>query len=126
MDRLQQNFLPQPLRALLELLRPRPVMLEIVTGKGEWSVRYPADERPRLCIVSAGQCWIEIRDELPEQLYRGDVLLFTRAPPLALRNRTSDFQMLGGILEVQRTNAVLLMDLLPRRIHWCEADVGDT
>lgn len=126
MDRLQQNFLPHPLRALLELLRPRPVMLEVVTAKEEQGIQCRADERPRFCIVLSGQCWIEMGDELPERLYQGDVLLFNRTPPLELRNRTGDFQMLGGTLEVQRANAALLMDLLPLRMRWCEADVGDT
>jgi AraC-like DNA-binding protein len=126
MDRLPQNFLPQPLRALLALLRPQPVLLEVITGKGKWGVRYRTDERPRFCIVLAGQSWIEIRDELPLQLCRGDVLLFNRAQPLRLGNRTADFEMLGGILDMQQANAGLLINLLPRTMHWCEADVGAT
>ncbi len=124
MDRLEKNLLPHPLRALFELLRPRPAMLEIIKGEGEWGFRFWADERPRFYIVLAGECWIEIRNEFPERLYQGDVLLFTRTPPLALRDRTVDFEMLGGILEVQWTKAVLLGNLLPPRMDGCEADVG--
>ena len=120
------NFLPHPLRALLELLRLRPVTLEVISGKGDWGVRYRADERPRFCIVLAGQSWIEIRDGLPQLLYQGDVLLFNRPQLLALGGRTTDFEMLGGILDVQQANAGLLMNLLPPVMHWCEADVGDT
>ncbi|HEX4375658.1 MAG TPA: AraC family transcriptional regulator [Steroidobacteraceae bacterium] len=117
------DLLPYPLRALLELLRPRAVISRNAVGKGDWSVRYEAEEPPSFCIVLAGRCWIEMRSSLPELLHPGDVLLRARAPAITISGQ-GDFAMLGGTLEIQRASAALLMNLLPERMCWSTTDMG--
>lgn len=129
-----------PLAALISLLRPQAVLSKVVSGAGRWSIRKPRYADPAFCLLLQGSCYL-VPDGLGTlKLEEGDFALFPGMPgftlasdldvrpmPLAFdharetrHGTTSDpatMRMLGGYFHVDRTNAPLLVRLLPPVVH---------
>jgi len=45
-----------PLTQVVQLLQPRAVFANPISGKGSWSVRFSEYGKPSFCIVLEGRC----------------------------------------------------------------------
>jgi AraC-like DNA-binding protein len=133
-----------PLSQVVELLRPRAVFANIVSGKGAWAVRYSEYGLPSFCIVLDGSCVLDVDDHEPLFISAGDFILlpatpaftlsgFDTAPPVhmdphAIAGRTTelrygdpqgypDMRSLGGSFQFDSADSSLLVSLLPRVLH---------
>jgi AraC-like DNA-binding protein len=111
-----------------------------VSGAGEWSIRYERTEDPSFAIVLDGSCLLDADGVGVIELREGDFVLlpetpgFTLATDLALppalvspvhsrearhgaQAGAATMRMLGGFFHVDRTNAQLLVKLLPPAVH---------
>lgn len=125
-----------PLAAVIELLRPEAVLSKLITGAGDWSVRYGAQEDPGFCLVLEGACFLAAEGLGTFALEKGDFILFSAVPgfvmasDLALRPRLATpshgaelrhgtkgvpatMRQLGGTFRFDRANADLLLRFLP-------------
>ena len=125
-----------PLAEVIRLLRPQTVLSKIVSGRGQWSVRYAAHEEPSFGIVLEGSCLLEPEGIGTLELEQGDFVFFpmtpafTMATDLALKpvpgsparveevrhgakTGSASFRMLGGFFRFDRANAELLGRFLP-------------
>jgi AraC-like DNA-binding protein len=129
-----------PLGAIIALLRPQTVLSKVISGAGEWSIRYGQQEDPGFSIILSGSCLLDAGDVGVIELRQGDFVLlpqtsgFTLATDLTLEPRLvtgvhtreirhgvqtgpSTMRMLGGWCRFDRPNAQLLVKLLPPVIH---------
>ncbi|MCR6726810.1 MULTISPECIES: AraC family transcriptional regulator [Agrobacterium tumefaciens complex] len=128
-----------PLSDVITLLRPSTAISKPITGKGQWGVRYAAQNAPGFTIILNGECWITIADDAPVKLEKGDFLLLPATPPLSLSSHPGvacelreptaaalrhgeqegepDFASLGGTFRIEQVNAALLLALIPRVVH---------
>src|SRR5690606_17878792 len=115
------------------------VVSKPITGRGRWGVRYAAHDAPGYTISLQGGCWIAFDGKQPMMFRQGDFLLPPSTPPFTLSSHPSaerelkrpvnaavplghqegdpDFTSLGGTFEIERSNAPLLLTLLPDIIH---------
>lgn len=133
----------EPLAAFITLLRPRAVFSKIVSGAGDWGVRYARVEQVGYGLVLAGQCRLAMDGAAPLRLEAGDFVLmppsrgFTMSsgPDVAPRriasgeaDRTIDihhgdpsreptFRLLGGYFSFEAANRTLLSSLMPALLH---------
>ncbi|MCB9673368.1 MAG: AraC family transcriptional regulator [Alphaproteobacteria bacterium] len=137
-----------PLASVIALLRPRAVLSKVITGAGDWSVRYEAHDDPGFCLMLEGSCLLQVDGMDPLALGAHDFVLlptvpgFTMASDLDVRPRpgtpgASDLRhgsadgpagmrQLGGYFEVDRANASLVVGLLPRLVHVRNGAPGST
>jgi AraC-like DNA-binding protein len=134
---------PDPLTQVVQLLQPRAVFANLISGKGAWAVRYGEYGRPSFCIMLAGHCRLAVDGEEAVELQAGDFVLlpttpaFTLcsaelAPPVHLdphsvggagevrygqRGGEPDMLSLGGAFLFDSADAGLLASLLPRVVH---------
>lgn len=131
---------PDPLAAIISLLRPQTVLSKIVSGAGRWSIRKPRYEDPAFCLLLQGSCFLHPDGLGAMELREGDFVLlpvmrgFTLASDLALqpkiealdgsretrhgdRSAPATMRMLGGYFRFDRANAQLLVRLLPPVVH---------
>lgn len=136
-----------PLGAIISLLRPQTVLSKVISGAGEWSIRYGKQEDSGFAIVLSGTCSLDAGDAGSIQLSEGDFVFlpktsgFTMATDLTLSPtpmvavqrheiRHGDqtgpitMRMLGGWFRFDRTNASLLVRLLPPMIHIRRDEAG--
>lgn len=128
-----------PLAGLIALLRPRTVFSKIVSGAGQWSIRYERYEDPGFCVVLAGSCYLDAGPAGVFPLREGDFVLLPEVPgftlasdlelapalvlPTTAETRHGDgagpatMRMLGGYFRFDRANAQLLVRLLPAVVH---------
>jgi AraC-like DNA-binding protein len=128
-----------PLSETVALLRPKAAISKPISGRGQWGVRYQAHDAPGFTIVLAGQAWLTFDGEAPIQIAEGDFILLPTTPAFTLSSRPgaacvsvaprneavrhgdqegdADFAALGGSFAIDRVNAPLLLQLLPRLIH---------
>lgn len=125
---------------LISLLRPETVLSKVVTGAGSWGVRKPRYGDPAFCLMLEGSCVLDADGLDSVELVRGDFLLLPATPEFTLsagrgvpaafsaldhspHTRHGDpsapvtMRMLGGYFRFDRTNAALLVALLPPVIH---------
>jgi len=136
-----------PLSDVIALLQPSTAISKPITGRGRWGVRYAAYNAPGFTIILEGSCWISFEGKEPIKFQKGDFLLLPSTPAFSLsshpgidcklRNPTDtpvrhgdqegkpDFASLGGTFRIERTNAPLLLALLPTLIH-IPASAGHT
>lgn len=130
---------PDPLAAMISLLRPETVLSKVVSGAGDWSIRYARYEDPAFCIVLEGSCFLDADGIDVVELQKGDFIFFLETPAFALAHdleieptlvapkhsqevhhgSASDpvtTRMLGGYFRVDRANVQLLGKLLPTMI----------
>ncbi len=133
-----------PLSEIVRLLRPQAAFANVITGKGQWSVRYSEYGLPSFCIVLGGRCRLAVDGHAPLVISEGDFVLlpatpaFTMssvdtAPPVHLDPRTvasarremrygekrgrPDMRALGGSFTFGCGDSSLLVSLLPRLVH---------
>jgi AraC-like DNA-binding protein len=129
-----------PLAAVIELLRPQTVLSKIVSGRGPWSVRYPAYDDPSFGLMLEGSCFLDADGVGPVELEEGDFILlpatpgFTMASDLALEPKLvaptpnvvearhgakggpPTMRMLGGFFRFDRANRELVARFLPSAV----------
>jgi AraC-like DNA-binding protein len=144
-----QSSGPDPLAAIIALLRPQTVLSKVISGAGRWSVRYAAHSEPGFCLVLDGSCFLAL-DGVgvgTTELQAGDFVLlpatpgFTMASDLRLRPTRGvpvmngelrhgaqagppTMRMLGGYFRFDGANARLVVGLLPSMIHIRRGDAG--
>lgn len=133
-----------PLSEVVRLLRPRAAFANVITGKGNWAVRYSEYGRPSFCIVLDGSCRLAVDKHEPITIGAGDFVLlpttpaftlssFAPAPPVHLDPRTvararralrygdpkgpPDMRSLGGSFLFDSADPGLLVSLLPALVH---------
>lgn len=139
-----------PLSDVLALMEMESVATARLEAGGAWALRFPPKVRIKFNAVLAGQCWITIDGEPPRHLAAGDTFLLCNAPgfvlsdvpwhpgapvadgaPLfaeALRAQGrvmyggAETVLLGGAFRFSSNNAALLLDVLPRFLHFPGAD----
>ncbi len=131
---------------IIQLLRPRTVLLGSMAASGRWGVRVPQQPGPTFYFVTEGRCRYQADDGALTELEQGDYVLSAR--PLAdsfvsepgvettlsddafkashyvdgeIRLGAADdgpgTRILGGLIVCDPANADLLTGLLPRFIH---------
>jgi AraC-like DNA-binding protein len=136
-----------PLAALITLLRPQTVLSKIVSGAGDFSVRYAPYEDPAFCLVLEGACFLDVDGVGVLALDEGDFVLLPRTPGFTMasnldlrpklvaptqarevrhgrRSGPPEMRMLGGWFRFDRANAPLLVRLLPPAVHLRSDDAG--
>src|SRR5262245_21735319 len=133
-----------PLSEVVRLLRPRAAFANVITGKGNWAVRYTEYGLPSFCIVLDGRCELRVDGHEPIAIGAGDFVLlpttpaftlssFAPAPPVHLdpraiasarrelrygeRKGPPDMRSLGGAFLFDSADPGLLVSLLPRVVH---------
>lgn len=131
---------------IIQLLRPRTVLLGAMLASGRWGVRVPPQPGPTFYFVTEGHCWFSANGAKPMELASGDYLLSAR--PLSdmfvsepgAKTELSDeafktrhtvdgeirignpgegetTRILGGLIVCDPANADLLVGLLPSIMH---------
>lgn len=136
-----------PLAAIISLLRPQTVLSKIVSGAGQWSIRYARYEDPAFCLVLEGSCFLGADGVGELELQEGDFVLFPETPGFTLatdlnirptpvapihsrevrhgaKSGPVTMRMLGGYFHVDRANAQLLVRLLPSVVHVRREEAG--
>ncbi len=133
-----------PLSELVQLLRPRAVFANLISGRGAWAVRYAEYGQPGFCIVLEGHCRLAVDGHAPIEIRAGDFVLlpttpaftlssFAPAPPVFIdpnvvpggggelrhgeQHGPPDMRSLGGAFAFDRADTALLVSLLPRVVH---------
>lgn len=133
-----------PLSEVVRLLSPRAAFANVISGKGNWAVRYSAFGQPSFCIVLEGSSLLAVDGHPPVTISAGDFILlpttpaftlssFVSAPPVHLnpnevaktrgevrygdRKGRPDMRSLGGSFLFDSTDPRLLVSLLPRVVH---------
>jgi AraC-like DNA-binding protein len=135
-----QSSGPDPLAAIIALLRPQTVLSKVISGAGRWAVQYAAHDEPGFCLVLDGACFLAVDGVGTTELHAGDFVLLpatpgfvmasdlgvkpTRGTPVMngeLRHGTRTgpptMRMLGGYFRFDGANARLVVGLLPSMIH---------
>ncbi|MGJ4728068.1 cupin domain-containing protein [Luteimonas sp. SDU101] len=133
-----------PLSQLIDLLHPRAAFANVISGKGDWAVRFAAHGRPGFCIVLAGHCRLAVDGQVPLTLAAGDFVLLPTTPAFTLSSADAmrpvlldpadlpsdgsevrygaagdapDMRSLGGSFEFADADPALLVSLLPTVVH---------
>ena len=135
-----------PLSQVVDLLRPRAVFANVISGRGRWAVRYTEYGRPSFCIVLEGGCQLAIDGHAPFTIAAGDFVLLPTTPAFTLSSDgdtsaapvlrdpdalpsdgsevrygeadgAPDMRSLGGAFVFDRTDPALLVSLLPAVVH---------
>jgi AraC-like DNA-binding protein len=133
-----------PLSDVVRLLHPRAVFANVISGKGNWAVRYAEYGQPGFCIVLEGSALLAVDGHEPITISAGDFVLlpttppftlssFVPAPPVFIDPRSTqggqgerrhgepegppDMRSLGGAFLFDTNDAVLLVSLLPAVVH---------
>lgn len=133
-----------PLTEIVQLLRPRAVFANPISGKGNWSVRYAEYGRPSFCIVLEGRCLLAVDGHEPVTISAGDFVLLPATPAFTISSfaaapcihldpevmagaegerrygepgDTPDMRSLGGAFLFDGASPELLVSLLPRVVH---------
>ncbi|TDU28598.1 helix-turn-helix protein [Panacagrimonas perspica] len=133
-----------PLSEVVRLLRPQAMLANVISGRGNWAVRYSELGLPSFCIVLEGGSVLTVDGHEPITISAGDFVLlpttpgftissFAPAPPVYLDPRSvkgrttelrygdpsgpADMRSLGGAFQFDGANPGMLVALLPRVIH---------
>lgn len=133
-----------PLSEVVRLLQPRAAFANVISGKGNWAVRYERYGRPSFCIVLEGGALLAVDGHTPISVYAGDFVLlpttpgftlssFVPAPPVFIdpdlvpgaqgelrhgdQDGPPDMRSLGGAFLFDGAEAGLLVSLLPAVVH---------
>ncbi len=138
MDRLIVDVLTD----IIQLLRPRTVLLGAMLASGRWGVRVPPHTGPIFYLVTEGRCWFKADGREAVELVEGDYVLsarpmadtFTSAPGEAVVLSDDAFKarhtvdgevrvgqpgeemktrIIGGLILCDPANTELLINLLP-------------
>ncbi len=133
-----------PLSELVKLLKPHAVFANIISGKGNWAVRYSEYGSPSFCIMLDGSCLLSVDGHEPVDIAAGDFILLPAtpaftisshapAPPVFLdpdkvanerrelrygeRDGAPDMRSLGGAFLFDCHDSAILVSLLPSVVH---------
>lgn len=133
-----------PLSGLVQLLRPRAVFANVISGKGNWAVRYSKYGQPSFCIALEGSALLAVDGHEPITLRAGDFVLLPTTPPFTLssfapsppvfidpkrlpggqgekrhgeQEGPPDMRSLGGAFLFDTADSGLLVSLLPEVVH---------
>jgi AraC-like DNA-binding protein len=133
-----------PLSDIVRLLHPRAVFANVISGKGNWAVRYCEYGQPGFCIVLEGSALLAVDGHAPVAIGTGDFVLlpttpaftlssFVPAPPVFIdpkavpggqgelrhgeQDGAPDMRSLGGAFLFDSADAGLLVSLLPAVVH---------
>ena len=133
-----------PLSEVVRLLRPRAAFANIISGKGNWAVRYSEYGLPSFCIMLDGSCLLTVDGHEAITINAGDFILlpttpgftlssFVPAPPVHLdpnkvasahselrygeQEGPPDMRSLGGAFIFDCSDPGLLVSLLPKVVH---------
>ncbi|MGE8320483.1 MAG: AraC family transcriptional regulator [Comamonas sp.] len=133
-----------PLTEVVALLQPRAVLANVISGKGDWAVRYAEYGHPGFCILLEGSCLLAVDGHAPITLGEGDFVLLPATPPFTLSSfapappvfidpkqmpggqgerrhgdptGAPDMRSLGGAFMFDRADPGLLVSLLPPVVH---------
>lgn len=133
-----------PLSDVVQLLHPRSVFANVISGKGAWAVRYADYGLPGFCIVLEGSALLTVDGHEAIAIRAGDFVLLPATPPFTLSGavpappvfidpRTTpggqgelrhgdpdgppDMRSLGGAFLFGTKQAGLLAPLLPAIVH---------
>ncbi|CAB3624901.1 AraC family transcriptional regulator [Achromobacter pestifer] len=133
-----------PLSQVVRLLRPHAVFANLISGKGNWAVRYSEFGQPSFCIVLDGSCQLAVDGHEPFTINAGDFVMlpatpaftissFGPAPPVHLdpnqiaggvaelrygeQHGQPDMRSLGGSFQFDCADPALLASLLPAVVH---------
>lgn len=132
--------MPDPLAALISLLRPQTIFSKIVSGAGAWSIRYERYDDPGFGVVLQGGCFLEAEGLGVLELREGDFVLLPSTPAFTMSTEPgmaptptaptyvdvvrhgadggpATMRMLGGYFRFDRANVQLLVRLLPPVVH---------
>jgi AraC-like DNA-binding protein len=140
-----------PLTDIITLLRPKAVLSKLVSGAGNWSVRYEKFGHPSFALVLNGSCWLAVDGHDPAQIKTGDFVFLPTTPaftlasdletkPVFVSPETSPEPLLerrhgepegepslvlqSGYFLFDPVNAPVLLDRLPALIHIRSSDTG--
>lgn len=135
-----------PLAAVISLLRPRTVFSKIVSGAGQWSIRYERYADPGFCVLLEGSCYLDAGSAGVHQLREGDFVLLPEVPGFTLASdkdltpslvaptteetrhgdasQPATMRLLGGYFRFDPANAQLLVRLLPAIVHIASGEAG--
>ncbi|MDF0730421.1 AraC family transcriptional regulator [Pseudomonas entomophila] len=101
-----------PLSEVVQRLRPSAVFANILSGKGNWAVRYSEYGQPSFCIMLEGNCLLSVDGEPTRQLNAGDFVLLPTTPAFTLSSlipapavHLDPHQVAGGLAEVRYGDA---------------------
>ena len=133
-----------PLAEIVRLLKPRAVFANLISGKGEWALRYAEYGQPSFCIMLEGRCLLAVDSHEPVTLSAGDLVLLPSSPPFTISsfgpaptlhidpkvvpggegerrhgdlNGQLEMRSLGGAFLFDGADPKLLVDLLPQVVH---------
>lgn len=128
-----------PLSDVIALLRPSTAVAKPISGRGQWGIRYAANDAPGFAIILQGESWLSLDGGEPVPIRKGDFLLLPTTPPFTMSSHVgvecvfrdpldvpvrhgeqdgeADFIALGGTFRIEQINAPLLLALLPSVIH---------
>ncbi len=102
-----------PLSEVVRLLQPTAVFANIISGKGNWAVRYSAFGQPGFCIVLDGSCLLTVDGCEPITISAGDFVLLPTTPAFTISSfspalpvyldphQVADEQVAGGNSELR-------------------------
>jgi len=133
-----------PLTEVVRLLHPSAVFANLITGKGNWAVRYSEFGQPSFCIVLLGSSRLAVDGQETITISAGDFVLlpttpaftlssFVPAPPVYMdpnkvtgvkkelrygeQRGKPDMRSLGGSFVFDCADPGLLVSLLPKVVH---------
>lgn len=131
---------------VVQLLRPRTVLMGSMAAHGDWGVQVPAQPGPMLYFITAGACWFRASGGDAVAVKAGDFILSARpiedtffsVPGHRIVLSDDDFKarntvegeiligeprqgeatrIMGGVILCDPTNAELLSEMMPRLVH---------
>ena len=133
-----------PLTEVVRLMQPRAVFANLISGKGDWAVRYAEYGQPSFCIMLEGSCLLAVDGHETVTLSAGDFVLLPSTPPFTISSfgpaptihidpklvpggngerrhgdmdGEPDMRSLGGAFLFDGADPGLLISLLPRVVH---------
>lgn len=133
-----------PLSEVVRLLRPSAVFANVISGKGNWAVRYPEFGLPSFCIVLHGSSRLAVTGHEVITISAGDFVLLPTTPAFTIsslvpgppvymdpdkvtgikkelrygeRKGKPDMRSLGGSFVFDCADPDLLVSLLPTVVH---------
>ncbi|WP_234195135.1 AraC family transcriptional regulator [Pseudacidovorax sp. NFM-22] len=132
-----------PLSDIVQLLRPEAVFANLISGRGNWAVRYAEFGRPSFCVMLEGGCRLAVDGHEPTMLSAGDFVLLPTTPAFTLSSDVPvppvhldptqvpdgpelrygeqtgppDMRSVGGSFIFDCADPGLLVSLLPQVVH---------
>jgi AraC-like DNA-binding protein len=77
-----------PLTEVVQLLQPRAAFANLISGKGDYAVRYSEYGQPSFCIMLKGSCRLAVDGHEEVTLSSGDFVLLPSTPPFTISSFT--------------------------------------